>query len=166
MKHSNLLLSAILLTASISALAQNDPAVDGTKKPVETVTDEKGLSAQVDTSGHGAVLCSWAIYVEVQAITAACQKPRKPADDAIDAAIVDIDKFIIANSSERPTQANLDEFKHRVTGTASPEQIKEYCAQPDDPIINEIRSMSPDKIREQVKHLLAVPREPVMNPCL
>ena len=64
-----------------------------------------------DTSGAGAVLCLWSIYLSVQAQTAACALPRRPVDDAIDQAIDSIDDFIIANSSLHPTKAMLEAFK-------------------------------------------------------
>src|ERR1700704_5474865 len=51
-----------------------------------------------DKTGH-AVLCVWGTYLSVQAETAACALPRRPVDDAIDQAIVEIDEFILTNSS-------------------------------------------------------------------
>ncbi|MDR2875953.1 MAG: hypothetical protein LBV44_08525 [Methylobacillus sp.] len=144
---------------------EDEPEADENRPLIETRTDESGNTVKIDRSGHSAVLCSWALYMSAQIATTVCKKPRTPTDDAIDQAIVDIDQFIIANSSEHPTQADLDKLKSRMMGDTSPEQIEKYCSQPD-LTIDTIRSTSPDKVRANVKHLLAIPREPVMNPCL
>jgi hypothetical protein len=119
-----------------------------------------------DTSGAGAVLCAWSIYLSVQAQTAACALPRKPTDDAIDQAIVAIDEFILANSSLHPTKAMMDTFKRDVAASevSGARRFKpDFCTGPD---LEYFRSSSPEKIQASVKALLAVPREPVMSPCL
>ena len=70
------------------------------------------LQQKEDTTGAGAVLCVWAIYLSVQAQTAACALSRRPVDDAYDEAIVAIDEFILANSSSHPTRPMLENLKH------------------------------------------------------
>ena len=120
-----------------------------------------------DTSGKGAVLCAWAIYLSVQTETAACGRVRNKSDDAIDEAIVVIDQFILSNSSLKPTQPMLEDFKRRVAerdlNAARRQGLKKFCelggTEP-------FRRFTPEQIRASVKDLLAVPREPVMNPCL
>ena len=47
----------------------------------------------------GALGCTYAIFVLVQAVTEACGWARQPADDAIDEAIAAFDDFILANTS-------------------------------------------------------------------
>lgn len=59
-----------------------------------------------DTSGHGAVLCGWWIYLIVRARTAACGLARQPIDDAIEEGIDAIDEFIMANASEPSNPRN------------------------------------------------------------
>jgi hypothetical protein len=108
---------------------------------------------QTDTSGAGAVLC-------------ACSLPRRPVDDAIDQAIAAIDDFILANSSLHPTKAMVDAFKHDVAASevSGARRFKpDFCKGPD---LEHFRSPAPEQIQASVKALLAVPREPVMNPCL
>ena len=119
-----------------------------------------------DTSGKGAVLCSWGIYVYVQRQTADCGLARRPGDDAIDQAIVQMDEFIIANASSHPTHQMLEDYKRRSleTGWLSGHRGKEYCQKNE--FVEHISSIDPDRIREEVKALLSIPREPVMNPCL
>jgi hypothetical protein len=119
-----------------------------------------------DTSGAGAVLCLWSIYLSVQAQTAACALPRRPVDDAIDQAIVAMDDFILANSSLRPTRAMLDAFKRDAAAeelSSLRQDRPQFCTSPD---LEGFRKPSPEQIQAAVKALLAVPREPVMNPCL
>jgi hypothetical protein len=113
----------------------------------------------------GAVLCLWSIYVTVQADTAACGLARRPSDDAIDEAIVAIDEFILANSSLRPTRAMLEDFKRRAVESHL-SFVRERGLSCQRRELEHFRSPSPDKIRASIKALLAVPREPVMNPCL
>jgi hypothetical protein len=121
---------------------------------------------EADT-GAGPVLCIWALYLTVQAETAACAIARLPVDDAIDEAIVAIDEFILANSSLRPTRAMLDDFKRRAAEShlnfARRHGMARSCGGRD---IERFRKASPDQVQASTKALLAVPREPVMNPCL
>jgi hypothetical protein len=119
-----------------------------------------------DASGAGAVLCVWSIYLSTQAQTAACALPRRPTDDAIDQAIDAIDNFIIANSSLHPTKAMLEAFKRDAAAeelTSLRRAQPQFCERRD---LERFRSISPEQIRAGLKTLLAVPREPVMNPCL
>jgi hypothetical protein len=121
---------------------------------------------ETDKSGVGAVLCVWSIYLSVQARTATCALPRRPVDDAIDQLIAAIDEFIIANSSLHPTKAMLEEFKQRAAASEA-RHIRQagldVCKSGD---IEHFRSPAPERIHAMAKSLLAVPREPVMNPCL
>jgi hypothetical protein len=118
-----------------------------------------------DKSGAGAVLCSWALYLSIQAQTAACALPRQPTDDAIDQAITAIDDFILANSSLHPTRAALEAFKREATARDRDQVSRQpqFCTRPD---LERFRSMKPERVKASVRALLAVPREPVMNPCL
>jgi hypothetical protein len=117
-----------------------------------------------DNSGKGAVLCSWSINLSVQARTADCGWARRPVDDAIDEAITAIDDFILANSSLHPTRPMLEDFKRRAAESERRIVTRErYCESRNSEFI---RSADPDRIREGVKALLSIPREPVMNPCL
>jgi hypothetical protein len=117
--------------------------------------------------GGGAVLCVWAIELSIQAQTKACGLTRRPVDDAFDEAIAAMDEFIMANSSLHPTRAMLEDFKRRATESElrmlRQRGLEQACANPD---LEHFRSMRPDEVRASTKALLAVPREPVMNPCL
>jgi hypothetical protein len=115
--------------------------------------------------GAGAVLCIWSIYLTIQTDTAACGWPRRPVDDAIDDSIGAIDEFILANSSLHPTRATLDDFKHRAAEShlSFVRRRGRSCESRD---VEPFRGSGPDQIRASTKALLAIPREPVMNPCL
>jgi hypothetical protein len=121
---------------------------------------------ETDKSG-GAVLCAWSMYLSIRTQTTACSVSREPVDDAIDEAITTIDGFIIANSSLHPTHEMLKDFKRRAgeaeLGRARQLGMQKYC---ENHLARHFRRQSPDQIRASVKGLLAVPREPVMNPCL
>jgi hypothetical protein len=118
-------------------------------------------------TGAGAVLCLWSIYLSVQAETAACGLAREPVDDAIDEAIIAIDEFILANSSLHPTRTMLEDFKRRAVEShlslARQRGLQKTCESRE---LKHFRSPSADRVRASVKAILAVPREPVMNPCL
>ncbi len=115
---------------------------------------------QFENDPQGAVLCIWGLYLELTATVSVCKLPRTATDDAMDAAIVSMDAFIKENSSLHPTTEMLEDFKARATAhvTAS----SRVCLNPD---ITAFRAASPQDIREGTARLLAVPREPVMNPC-
>ncbi|MBR0850271.1 hypothetical protein JQ543_21170 [Bradyrhizobium diazoefficiens] len=117
--------------------------------------------------GAGAVLCAWSMYLSVRTQTTACAVSRQPVDDAIDEAISAIDGFIITNSSLHPTHEMLEDFKRRA-GEAELRHARQlgmqkYC---ENNLAQHFRRQNPDQVRASVKGLLAVPREPVMNPCL
>jgi hypothetical protein len=119
-----------------------------------------------DKTGGGAVLCSWSLYLSVQTYVKACGLARRPADDAMDAAIAAMDDFIIANSSLHPTRAMVEDFKRRAAESdlarAQQRGMQAFCQNSD---IEIFRRPSPEQIQALVKALLAVPREPVLNPC-
>ena len=78
-----------------------------------------------------------------------------------------MDEFIMVNSSLKPTRAMIDEFKH---GAAESELkmlrqrgLEKVCEGTD---LKQFRRASPDQLRAGIKAMLAIPREPVMNPCL
>jgi hypothetical protein len=117
--------------------------------------------------GAGAVLCAWSVYLSVRTRTSACGISRQPVDDAIEEAITAIDAFIIANSSLHPTREMLEDFKRRAgeaeLRSARQTGMQKYC---ENGFVQHLRSEGSDQIRASIKGLLAVPREPVMNPCL
>jgi hypothetical protein len=119
-----------------------------------------------DTSGHGAVLCSWWFYLIVRARSMACGFARQPIDDALDQGIDAIDKFIMANSPDHPTREILEKAKRRVTESDLAGARRDPKAMCEDYLVADFRKSEPAKFRDSVDWLLAVPRKPVANPCL
>src|ERR1700754_27553 len=113
-----------------------------------------------DTSGAGAVLCSWSFYVYSQGLSEACGLPRRPVDDAVDQAIVAIDEFILANSSLHPTRLMLENFKRDLRGQV--QRAPRRMLNCEDPFFSH---SDEEQIQAHVKKLLAIPREPVTEPC-
>jgi hypothetical protein len=126
------------------------------------------FSFEHDESGKGAVVCSYAIYVGVQAVTKHCGWSRGPTDDAVDRAIKSMEQFIIANNKVPVTQEMLDrlrarEFeKHR--GVSCERDPGNFGSSIE--FIYMLRTQPPEEIDAGVADLLSIPREPRMNPCL
>jgi hypothetical protein len=115
----------------------------------------------------GALGCTYAIYLEVQAATALCGWARGPTDDAIDEAIAAFDDFILANSSDHLSRFMLEGVKRgaasalRGRSTGQP-----HCESANYDILRQVRSANPDKIREWTKKLLSIPAKPGPYGCL
>jgi hypothetical protein len=112
--------------------------------------------------------CTYAIYLEVQAVTAACGWARQPADDAIDEAIAAFEDFILANTSSHLTRPMLEDLKR---GAAVSRRVRstgqQYCEGPTTlNFFGKFRSASPAQIREGVKALLSMPAKPGRYGCL
>jgi hypothetical protein len=152
-KSLKLLLMAVIFMVSAVPVLAEDRMVLGPRQ------------FEADTSG--AVLCVWSIYLTIQAAIVACGIPRQSSDDAIDKDITEMDEFILANSSLRPTRTMLDDFKRRTAeremSILRQQGLQKFCDGSD---IKHFRNLSPDYIQTEIRKLLAVPREPVMNPCL
>jgi hypothetical protein len=117
-----------------------------------------------DVSGHGAVLCSWGIYVALEAALEICPEYRnEPLKAELADAIDRINDFIVANSLSPVTKTELEK-----RAASSRRDVSQLC-QPDSPVagmLKSFQSMPHDKFMSSVADLLSVPRPPVMNPCL
>ena len=117
--------------------------------------DRTSPGPELDRSA--AVMCPWAILLAVQARTADCGWARQPADDAIDEAIAAIDDFILANTPSHPiTRPMLEDLKRSAAaGLRGSSTRQQYCEDRNNEFLQQIRSLGPDRIREEVKELLA-----------
>ena len=111
---------------------------------------------------HGAVLCAWLIYREVQEIGERCVHEKDAAfSTALDRAIGRIDAYIIENAPMSRTQ--LQESKKSRANMDPPKSICQH----DGPKLYEmIRHQGIEGIDKGVASLLAVPRRPSLAPCL
>jgi len=143
-----------LMTFAILALAVPSAGQDRTSPGLE-----------LDRSA--AVMCPWAILLPVQVRTADCGWARQPADDAIDEAIAAIDDFILANTPSHPiTRPMLEDLKRSAAaGLRGSSTRQQYCEDRNNEFLQQIRSLGPDRIREEVKELLANAK-PGRYPCL
>ena len=145
-----------LMTFAILAMAVPAAGQDRTKP-----------GAEVDRSA--AVMCPWLILLAVQARTADCGWARQPADDAIDEAIAAIDDFILAYTPSHPmAHPMLEDLKRSAAaGLRGSSTRQQNCEDRNNEFLQQIRSNSPDQIREAVKVLLSTPYEPGRRyPCL
>jgi hypothetical protein len=128
-------------------------------------------SSGVDYTGHGAVLCSWGIYVSLRSILKVCSPGNEALKTGLDAAIDRINGFIIENSLAPVSKADLEKdiqvaeqgAIHAMTG-ASDEETKKKCMS--EPFFAGLKSMGPERLDRDVTDLLSVRRPPVQIPCL
>jgi hypothetical protein len=128
-----------------------------------------------DMSGHGAVRCSWGIYVAIRAHVDACSPGEDPNLEAdLDEALDRINDFIVENSLVPTTKSQLvdaiaqhkQQAKLALLGKSQEDQRKQCEADGIGPFIKSMNSTPRDKWKSSVDDLLSVKRPPVMNPCL
>lgn len=129
----------------------------------------------IDNSGHGAVMCVWSVYVQLSVALDICDSTPDPvAKAALSDAIGQMDEFIIKNSLTPVSQAELDARKasERSKGLTaisglSKEDASRRCASGNiSRMLAAIGTTTAGKLKAEIANLLAVPRPPVMNPCL
>lgn len=121
----------------------------------------KTQTAGVDQSGHGAVLCSWEIYVTLGAALEICPEYRNESLKISLANAVDrINDFIVANSIFPISKAELEKR------AAAKREVRLCRSRTVAGMLESVGSVSHDKLMRGVADLLSVPRPPVMNPCL
>jgi hypothetical protein len=125
----------------------------------------------VDVSGHGAVLCTWEIFIGVSEGLEACfpgQDPELRQD--MKNAIAAINDFIVANSL-MPTTITEVEARVSVRRQAAASRVSEDKSGNEcrggalGQLINALRKMPRELRLRAVSDLLSVPRPPVTNPC-
>lgn len=119
---------------------------------------------QSDTSGKGAVLCGWSIYVGIEQGIRLCDLPPGPGDENIAPSIARVERFILEHTTQGISQAVLDDYKRRADAqsrTFMQDAGQAMCSD-----IARMRDLIVDDIVRMTDDLLSVPREPVWNPCL
>lgn len=122
------------------------------------------VAAQTDTTGKDAVLCSWRIYAGALEIGELCH----PGEDAalkaeLARSVTRVERFIVAHSSTGLTQKTLDAQKADGLAELNGRAV---CATTAPQLYHGLRNLGAEALRAEVDHLLSVPREPVLNPCL
>ena len=128
-----------------------------------------------DHSGHGAVQCSWEIYVAVRVHMAACSPGEDPQLEAdLDDALDRINDFIAENSLVPIKRSQLadaiaqreQKAKLALLGRPQEDQRKKCEADGLAAFIKAIKLTPREKRKSSLDDLLSVKRPPVMNPCL
>jgi hypothetical protein len=110
---------------------------------------------------HGAVLCSWSIFLIVRTIGNTCYAPKdEEFRNTLDREIARIDKFIMDN---RPATPEELEILRQGLAFMPPDYL---CSDQSRQFYEVFRNWGREKIRQGVTDLLSVPRKPAMNPCL
>jgi hypothetical protein len=112
---------------------------------------------------RGAVLCVWQIYAFIREFGATCH-PFEDADvrDQIARSVERMEEFIVINGHPGPNYISSWEQRFHDSG-----KNKDICKSKDaEQMYRAFVKLTPAEIKDKTDFLLAVPRMPVMNPCL
>jgi hypothetical protein len=135
---------------------------------------QPGEHVEIDSSGHGAVLCTWEIYVTVRNAIDLCfpsefRALRSDVSEGIEA----MNRFIVANSPTPVTLATLDRAiaermarDRRYLPAGEKAADIRYCKNMRQEFLEPFAKQSHDEFQRSMADLLSVPRIPVLNPCL
>jgi len=137
------------------------------KETVLIVIDSKGMMG-IDRAD--AVLCFWELYVKLKVGADYCfpDSERELKEDSADA-VERFKDFIVANSLTPVTRDSLDAYVERQRAELASRGPKTATGQPHCTKLDffeYFQTAGRDKRRADVAKILAVPRPPVMNPCL
>jgi hypothetical protein len=128
-----------------------------------------------DTSGHGAVQCSWELYLGARSYVEACLPGEDPGFEArLDSALDRINDFIVENSLVPTAKSQLQEAveqrkrlaREEVRGLSDDDRRKKCEVHAMRPLIDRMKSVPHDAWVAGLDKSLSVKRPPVMNPCL
>ncbi|MBC2777453.1 hypothetical protein H6P80_07440 [Parasphingopyxis sp. GrpM-11] len=116
-------------------------------------------------SERGAVLCSWMIVTEMRALHRRCHADEPPElTSSLDRSLDRFHTFIVANSDD-----TRDALEARVASRLAEVDAEEGVCAPDgeaERFYQLFISQGATGIDEMTEFALAVPRPPVLNPCL
>ena len=128
-----------------------------------------------DESGHGAVMCIWTIHATRLAMLEVCpSSDLSPWKAELASALDKIDDFIVSNNltpiSEESLRERREELVDGLRGEVArmtPPDVERACRSGSvEEMLGPLRSMSVENFRADLEQVLAVPRPPVMNPCI
>jgi hypothetical protein len=133
-----------------------------------TITIDKDGMMGVDSDT--AVLCAWKEYVNLHVGADYCfpDSERELREDAADA-VEQFKNFIVANSLAPVSRGDLDAFVEKRRAELMSHAPKTPVGAPRCPRLDffvDWQADGRDKRRADVAKILAVPRPPVLNPCL
>ena len=132
---------------------------------------------RLEVDPHGAVLCVWSIYVAARHVGEVCL-PGENGEfkQALDDSIELMDRFIMKNGpATREELEARKEFDRALLLKPSDDEknsgrMSEICKSKvltdARRLYDGIKTVGTSEIRKGIEALLAIPRKPVMNPCL
>lgn len=152
-------------TVATVQLRRNGVVIDATRQ------DDRVRVLGSDRSGHGAVLCAWSIYIEVKTGLNMCFPGKHPElTKRLDSTIDAINGFIVSNSlvpTSREALASAIAAREAAKREKTSGQLSQMCNSSFlGRAISRMAQTSENDWQTSVNKLLAVPRPPVMNPCL
>lgn len=139
------------------------------------VLEERGRQGRVETlvtdrSGHGAVLCTWMVYISLRAQLSACSPGQhEELREDFDWAVGALNEFIAENDPNREPLLSWQE-RAAVVDDRYQQQLRanpQVCRNPDAAIfVLSFLSQPREARRRWVTEHLSVPRPPASAPCL
>ena len=123
-------------------------------------TQKSAETADVAEDKHGAVLCAYWIYLDVQAIGERCFPNDQRFQSTLAAEIPRIEKFIMDNAPA--TSEQVGQMRARMRADA----VGATCGSSDLAGMYVAMRNREGELHKSVDDLLSVPRKPVLNPCL
>ena len=125
---------------------------------------ENGGSLSIDNSKGGAVMCAWQIYAGMKNTMDKCHPEETELRQNFGLAVEKLERFIVANSLtpvtkielEDALQKQFDKMPDQCTGEAN-KMAEKFISK---------KSEFLEKFQKSIDDSLAVPRPPVINPCL
>ncbi|MEM6622595.1 MAG: hypothetical protein AAF674_10230 [Pseudomonadota bacterium] len=138
-----------------------------------TLSQTDGVGTMgMDRSGKGALLCTWEIYLMIRLALDHCQGLEMPQHAAaLNAGLARMERFIVANSYGFWTEAAIAARRQRridrllAAKPAGAERVD--CSRGDmKDLATRLTVVPPDQMSTELDAAMAIPRFPVMNPCL
>lgn len=160
------MLSVACAVAVSPPMRAHNPEIGRERGPPNYQTDP--AYARIDRE-RGAVLCSWLILTELKAIHQQCHAAESPdIERALDRSLERFHTFIVANSAEtrERLEAAVADRLSEARAEAEAHRDAEICAGDVEEFYRFFTRGGADGVDEWTERTLAVPRPPVLDPCL
>ena len=132
-----------------------------------TVVIRMSRGGIIGTDSDIAIQCAWQIYADLKVVADFCYPESElELKEDLTAAVEDLKSFIVANSLTPVARKDLDAWvqtrAQKLAGRPRTEATTTYCRDH----LGDFQKDGREKRRADVAKMLAVPRPPVMNPCL